>query len=92
MALLPEVLPRFLKQGMRLSFSLQESLLMQHLMGQIEQYTLFDDPRIRQSLRCMQCDYSEGKLKIYGNYSHIFEALKRAAHCMKDKTLNIYIY
>ena len=53
---------------------------------------LFDDPRIRQSLRCMQCDYSEGKLKIYGNYSHIFEALKRAAHCMKDKTLNIYIY
>ena len=50
---------------------------------------LFDDPRIRQSLRSMQCDYSEGKLKIYGNYSHIFEALKRGAFCMKDKTLNI---
>ncbi|KKM99917.1 hypothetical protein LCGC14_1142960 [marine sediment metagenome] len=51
--------------------------------------TLFDDPRIRQSLKSMQCDYSDGKLKIYGNYSHIFEALKRAAYCMKDKTLSI---
>ena len=50
---------------------------------------LFDDPRIRQSLRSMQCDYSDGKLKIYGNYSHIVEAIKRAAYCMKDKTLSI---
>ena len=50
---------------------------------------LFDLPEIRQSLRSMQCDYSDGTLKIYGNYSHIFEALKRGAHCMKDKTLNI---
>ncbi len=50
---------------------------------------LFDDPRVRQSLRSMQCDYSDGKLKIYGNYSHIVEAIKRAAWCMKDKTLSI---
>ncbi|KKM93850.1 hypothetical protein LCGC14_1204300 [marine sediment metagenome] len=57
--------------------------------GKIE---LIDDPRIRQSLKSMQCDYSDGKLKIYGNYSHIFEALKRMAHCMKNKSLNIYIY
>ncbi len=53
---------------------------------------LLDDPRIRQSLRSMQCDYSEGKLKIYGNFSHIFESLKRLAHCMKDKSLNPYIF
>ncbi len=53
---------------------------------------LFDDPRIRQSLRSMQMDYSDGKLKIYGNYSHIFEALKRAAWCIKDKTLNIMAF
>jgi len=53
---------------------------------------LFDDPRIRQSLRSMQYDNSEGTLRIYGSYSHIFEALKRAAWCMKDKTLNIYIF
>ncbi len=54
--------------------------------GKIE---LIDDPRIRQSLRSMQCDYSEGKLKIYGNFDHIFESLKRLAQCMKDKTLSI---
>ena len=53
---------------------------------------LFDDPRVIHSLRSMQCDYSDGTLKIYGNYSHIFEALKRAAWCIKDKSLNLYIY
>lgn len=53
---------------------------------------LFDNPQIRHSLRSMQFDYSDGKLKIYGNYSHIFEALKRAAWCMKDKTLNIMAF
>ncbi len=53
---------------------------------------LFDLPEIRQSLRSMQCDYSDGTLKIYGNYSHIFEALKRGAHCMKDKSLNLYVH
>jgi len=53
---------------------------------------LFDDPRIRQSLRSMQFDNSEGILKIYGNYDHIFEALKRLAWCIKDKSLNPYIF
>ncbi|KKN28668.1 hypothetical protein LCGC14_0851800 [marine sediment metagenome] len=53
---------------------------------------LFDNERVKQSLRSMQFDYSDGKLKIYGNYAHIFEAMKRGAYCMKDKTLNIYIY
>ncbi|KKL83395.1 hypothetical protein LCGC14_1975200, partial [marine sediment metagenome] len=53
---------------------------------------LWNDPRIRQSLRSMQCDWSEGKLKIYGNYSHAFEALKRGAYCLKNKSLSIYIY
>ncbi len=57
--------------------------------GQIE---LFNDARVIQSLRSMQCDVSEGTLRIYGNYSHIWEALKRAAYCMKDKSLNPYIY
>ncbi len=53
---------------------------------------LFDNPNIRQSLRSMQMDLSDGELKIYGNYDHIFESLKRATNCMKDKTLNIYFY
>ncbi|KKM89892.1 hypothetical protein LCGC14_1244190, partial [marine sediment metagenome] len=53
---------------------------------------LLDDTRIRHSLRTMQCDYSDGKLKIYGNYDHIFEALKRLAYCLKDKSLKPFIY
>ena len=53
---------------------------------------LFDDPRVRQSLRSMQYEISEGKLRIYGNFSHIAESLIRAAFCVKDKSLNIYIY
>jgi len=51
---------------------------------------LFDDPRVKQSLRSMQMEYSDGTIKIYGNYSHIFEAIKRAAFCSKDKSLNIW--
>ena len=57
--------------------------------GQIK---LWNDPRIRHSLRSMQMDDSEGTLKIYGNFSHIFEAIKRAAWCMKDKSLNIMAF
>ena len=53
---------------------------------------LFNDPRITQSLRSIQYENTEGQLKIYGNYSHIVEALIRACYCMKDKGLNIYIY
>ena len=53
---------------------------------------LLDIPEIRQSLRSMQFENSEGKLYIYGNYDHIFEALKRGAWCMKDKTLNILAF
>lgn len=50
---------------------------------------LLDDERLKHSLRCMQCENVDGRLKIYGNYSHIFEAVKRMAWCMKDKSLNI---
>ena len=50
---------------------------------------LFDDPQIRHSLRSIQFENSEGVLKIYGNFSHITEALIRAAWCIKDKSLNI---
>jgi len=53
---------------------------------------ILDMPEIKQSLRSIQYENSEGQLKIYGNYSHITEALIRAAWCMKDKSLNIYLY
>ncbi|NHZ84317.1 MAG: hypothetical protein GWP19_00360 [Planctomycetia bacterium] len=54
---------------------------------------LFDTPEIKQSLRSVQYEYLEGgSLKIYGNYTHIVEAIIRAVWCIKDKSLNLYIY
>jgi len=52
---------------------------------------LIDSPELRQSLRSMQYENEDGTLKIYGNFSHITEALIRGAWCMKDKSLNIWI-
>lgn len=52
---------------------------------------LFESPETMLSLRSVQAEYKEGKLRIFGNYTHIAEALIRAAWCMKDKRLNIWI-
>ena len=52
---------------------------------------LFDDPRVRQSLMSMQWEDQNGTLQIHGNYSHIFEALKRAAWCTKRKGSNTWV-
>lgn len=79
---------KFLKKTLK---GVDMSINLKNLMEK-SKIQLLDDPRVRQSLRSMQCDYSDGKLRIYGNYSHIFEALKRAAHCMKDKSLKPYIF
>ena len=54
---------------------------------------LKENPEVLLSLKSIQYEYTDDKrMKIYGNYSHITEALIRAAWCMKDKALNIYIY
>ena len=55
------------------------------------QIILWDMPEILMSLKSVQAEYVNGKLKIFGNYTHIAEALIRAAWCMKDKSLNIWI-
>ena len=54
--------------------------------------TLFDTPEIKQSLRSIQYENKDGLLKIYGNYSHIVEALIRSSWCVKDKSLKPCIY
>jgi hypothetical protein len=51
---------------------------------------LFSEAEIALSLKSVQYEYSEGNLKIFGDYTHIAEALVRAAWCSKDKSLNIY--
>ena len=56
-----------------------------------DQIKLGKDPEIMLSLKSVQCEYNQGKLKIFGRYTHIAEALIRAAWCTKDKRLNIWI-
>ena len=54
---------------------------------------LLENPDVLLSLKSIQFEYTDDKrLKIFGKYSHITEALVRAAWCMKNKALNIYIY
>ena len=52
---------------------------------------LVEDEDTLLSLKSIQYEYTEGSLRIFGNYTHITEALIRAAWCMRDKTLNIWI-
>lgn len=51
---------------------------------------LLDDAEIALSLKSVQYEYNEGRLKIFGNNTHFVESLTRACWCLKDKSLNIY--
>ena len=53
---------------------------------------LLDDDEIFRSLKSVQFETVKGKAKYHGNYTHIAEGLIRAAWCVKDKRLNIYVY
>ena len=55
-----------------------------------EKIRLLSSPELMLSLKSIQYEYLDnGKIRIYGNYSHLAEALVRAAWCIKDKTLNV---
>lgn len=52
---------------------------------------LYADPEIMLSLKSVQYEYSDnGRIKIFGNDTHIAEALVRAAWCIKDKRLSLW--
>jgi hypothetical protein len=53
---------------------------------------LWKNDKLRMSLRSIQYHHKNGRMLISGNYSHIVEALNRAAWSEKDKSLNIFIY
>jgi len=53
---------------------------------------LMDDPDVAHSLKSVQAEYNDDRLRIFGAYTHIAEALIRAAWCVKSKSLNIYLY
>jgi len=53
---------------------------------------LFNDPEIMLSLSSVQYEITDnGETKIFGNFTHITESLIRAAWCMQDKHLNLWI-
>ncbi|MCR4342700.1 MAG: hypothetical protein NUV40_02200, partial [Patescibacteria group bacterium] len=51
----------------------------------------FDEEDIFHSLRSIQAEYVGDRLRLFGNYSHITEAIIRSAWGIKDKSLNIFI-
>tara|TARA_Y100000310_G_scaffold245450_1_gene250428 strand:- start:470 stop:1795 length:1326 start_codon:yes stop_codon:yes gene_type:complete len=60
------------------------------------QIKLLDDYDIKLSLRSVQYEYVQSQkglsqMRIFGNYTHIAEGLIRAAWCVKDQSLNIWI-
>lgn len=52
---------------------------------------LFDNDDMMMSLKSIQYEYKDGKIIIFGNYSHIVEALIRAAWCTQDKRLDLWV-
>lgn len=54
---------------------------------------LISDLSLLRSLKSITFEYSsDKKIKIFGNYSHLTEALVRACWCLKDRGLNLYVY
>lgn len=54
---------------------------------------LLNENEVFLSLSSIQYEYADdGKLKIFGNYTHIVEGLIRAAWLIKTKGLNIYAF
>lgn len=55
---------------------------------------MINDSKLMRSLKSIIYEYTEGgNVKIFGNYSHITEALVRAVWCAtKEKGLSLYIY
>lgn len=68
---------------------LYHNLLSMMEQGRVE---LEDDDEIFRSLSCLQAEWKDGKEFIDGDYTHIAEALIRAAWCLHDKHLNIYCF
>lgn len=72
--------------------------LYNNLLGLMErgEISLLDDDEIMLSFKSVQYEYvtsskENTKLRIFGNYTHIVEGLIRAAFCIKDKRLNIWV-
>jgi len=56
---------------------------------------LLSDSRLLTSMKSITFQYTtdvQNRVKIFGNYSHLTEALVRACWCVKERGLDIYLY
>ena len=59
---------------------------------------LISDMTLLKSLKCITFEYGAGdtkaarNIKIFGDYSHVAEAMVRACWCIKERGLKLYVY
>ncbi len=54
---------------------------------------MVSDLDLLKSLKSITYEYTENRrIKIFGDYSHLAEAMVRACWCLKEGGLDIYIY
>lgn len=80
------------KDGDRRKKLLKEDLY-NYLLSMMEQgkVNLYENDEIYHSLKSVQSEYSGGNLRIFGNNTHITEAIIRAIWGIRTKSLNIFI-
>ena len=78
---------------------LKEDLYSNALMlMETDQLEIINDLKLLRSLKCMTYQYGDEnkknsrQIRIFGNYSHLAEAMVRACWCIKEKGLDIYCY
>jgi hypothetical protein len=68
------------------------------MLMETERIDLISDLDLLRSLKCITYQYGSEETKgarnihIFGNYSHLTEAMIRACWCTKEKGLNLYVY
>lgn len=88
---------RFQMQGEEKKKGILKEDLYSNVLCLLETGKLFmiSDPALLRSLKSITYEYSETgqgkKVRIYGDYAHLAEALVRACWCIKDKGLDLWI-
>jgi hypothetical protein len=78
------------KRNKILKEDLYSNVLMLMETGRLE---LINDLDLLKSMKSIIFEYTNDRnIKIFGNYSHLTEALVRACWCIKDKALDLYVY
>lgn len=63
------------------------------MMMELGEVMFKNSPALMESMKSITFGHSEtGRIRIFGMYSHITEALVRALWCKKEKGLNIYLF